>query len=79
MQRFLFTILLVACASFVYAQRPSRDVIHLKNGSIIKGTIIPANDGIIKIQTQDGSVFVYKTEEVEIYAKEESTKTPRTK
>ena len=79
MKRFLFTILLVACASFVYAQRPSRDVIHLKNGSIIKGTIIPANDGIIKIQTQDGSVFVYKTEDVEIYAKEEITKTPRTK
>ncbi len=49
------------------------DVVYLKNGSIIKGIIMEQipNESI-KIQTKDGSLFVFKMEEVEKITKEES-------
>ena len=42
------------------------DVVHLKNGSFIKGVIIETipNESL-KIQTNDGSIFVYQMSEVE--------------
>ena len=50
-----------------------QDVIYLKNGSIIRGTIIEQVPNVsIKIQTKDGNVFVYKMEEVEKMTKEPS-------
>lgn len=66
-------MLLVAalfCGS-VLAQGNMRDVVYLKNGGMVKGTIIEQVPGVsIKVQTSDGSVFVYKIEEVERMAKE---------
>lgn len=47
------------------------DVVYLKNGSIIKGTIIEQVPNVsLKIETRDGSVFVYKIEEIEKMTKE---------
>jgi len=48
------------------------DVVYLKNGSIIKGLIMEQipNESL-KIQTSDGSLFVYKMEEVVKITKEE--------
>ena len=47
------------------------DVVYLKNGSIIKGMIIEQTPNVsLKIQTRDGSVFVYKMDEVEKMTKE---------
>lgn len=49
-----------------------RDVVYLKNGSIIKGSIseqIP--DSIIKITTTDGNIFTYPFAEVEKIVREE--------
>jgi len=49
------------------------DVVYLKSGSIVKGTIIEQTPNVsIKIQTQDGSIFVYKMTEVEKMTKEHS-------
>jgi hypothetical protein len=53
------------------AQNNRRDVVYLKNGSIIKGSIlemVPA--GSVKIQVADGSVFVFTMSEVEKVEKE---------
>ena len=48
-----------------------RDVVYLKNGSIIRGMIIELTPNVsVKIQTKDGSIFVYKMEEVEKITKE---------
>jgi hypothetical protein len=42
------------------------DIVYLKNGSMIKGTIIEEKiNEYLKIQTSDGSIFVYKISEVE--------------
>ncbi len=47
------------------------EVVYLKNGSIIRGIIIEQTPNVqIKIQTKDGSVFVYKMDEVEKITKE---------
>ncbi len=48
-----------------------QEVVYLKNGSIIRGTIMEQVPGVsLKIQTADGSVFVYSMDEVEKITKE---------
>lgn len=50
-----------------------QEVVYLKNGSVIRGTIIEQIPGIsLKIQTADGNIFFYKMEEVEKITKEPS-------
>ena len=47
------------------------DVVYLKNGSIMKGTIIEQLPNVqIKLQSKDGSVIVYKMDEIEKILKE---------
>ncbi len=49
-----------------------QDVVYLKNGSVIKGMIIEqVPNESIKIQTADGSVFVYEMAQVTKIAKEQ--------
>ena len=51
----------------------ARDVLYLKNGSVIKGEIIELNmGGNVKIQTSDGSLFVYESNQVEKIGKEQT-------
>lgn len=51
--------------------QPTEDVLYLKNGSVIRGTIIEQIPGeSLKIQTQGGSVFVHAMEEISRIAKE---------
>lgn len=58
------------CAG-LYAQQWA-DVVHLKNGSIIKGVIIEdVPDVTIKIQTADGNVFVCQYAEIVKLTKEQ--------
>lgn len=48
-----------------------QDVVYLKDGSIIRGVIIEqVPNRSIKIQTNDGSIFVYKIEQIEKMTKE---------
>lgn len=56
--------------STVWAQ-DYQEVVYLKNGSIIRGTIIEqVPNKSIKIETSDGSIFVYQMDEVEKITKE---------
>lgn len=56
--------------AFPMSAQKSKDVLYLKNGSIIFGKLIEIKDGQYKIQTSDGSTFLYKTDEVDRFAKE---------
>ncbi len=66
MKKLLAMLALVAffvCGA--YASGGVKDVVYLKNGSIIYGTISEINpDENLKITTSDGSVFVYEMSEV---------------
>ena len=54
-----------------YCQNNLEEVVYLKNGSIIRGTIIEqVPNQTLKIQTKDGSVFVYSFSEIEKITKE---------
>lgn len=72
-------IRLFAICSFVSAfvflsigfAQETQDVVYLKNGSVIRGTVIEQVPGkSLKIKTSDGSVFVYTMDEVEKITKE---------
>lgn len=72
MKKLFITLIFLAFALTTFSQNIYRDVVHLKNGSIIKGTvteIIP--DKHIKIATADGSIFVYEMSEIDKMSKEE--------
>lgn len=69
---FLFIAILMSCFLATQAQVTKRDVVYLKNGSIIKGSILEmVPGGSLKIETADGSIFIYKMDEVEKTTKEE--------
>ena len=53
------------------AQTEGRDMVYLKNGSILKGKIVEfIPDKGVKIQVADGSIFAYTMSEVEKITKE---------
>ena len=58
-------ILFITTAS-AFAQQPKEDVVHLKNGSVIRGAITELIPGKLqlKIKTRDGNLFVYRMEEI---------------
>lgn len=70
----IFILALVALIGFAMpaAAQQYQEVVYLKNGSVIKGTVIEQIPGqSVKVQTQDGSVFVYKMSEVDKIVKED--------
>jgi hypothetical protein len=57
--------------NFLFSQIPTEDLVHLKNGSVIRGIIIENMiNQSIKIQTADRSIWVFKYEEIEKITKE---------
>ena len=72
MQRFILLTCLTAfvVTSPAFAQQ-MEDVVHLKNGGLVRGTIIEQIPGeSLKIQTRDGNVFVYTMDEIAKMSKE---------
>ena len=66
----LFLCATLLCGAAALAQT-YQETVYLKNGSIIKGTVLEQEaGGNIKIMTSDGSIFVYKSDEVQRITKE---------
>lgn len=62
---------LLVIAMFSKAQAGTQDVVYLKNGSIIRGEIIEQIPGeSIKLQVADGSIFVFRFDEIQRIVKE---------
>jgi hypothetical protein len=75
MKNYIRLILLVAVIIFgvtlMIGQTVYRDVVYLKNGSVIKGTIVETiPEKSIKIETADGNLFVYNLSDIEKLTKE---------
>lgn len=67
---FYVICLLSACVASASAEE-LQEVVYLKNGSVIRGTIIEqVPNQSLKIKTTDGNIFVFKIEEVEKITKE---------
>ena len=70
--KFITLTLILLIGLFASAQQTT-DIIHLKNGSIIKGKIVEKTDEKIKIETFGGNIFVYSSQEID---KTETTNEP---
>lgn len=69
--RVLVTLCLLLVGASVYAQKSGNEVVYLKNGSVIRGTVLEVVQGKqVKILTADGSIFVYNSSEVERIVKD---------
>ena len=74
----LISAILLSISDLVHSQTPLQEVVYLKNGSMIRGTVIEQIVGqSLKIQTADGSIFVYRMDEVEKITKESPIQTKR--
>jgi len=61
----IILLLVIFITTYSFSQTQTRDVVYLKNGSIIKGQIKEMNPSeSLKIETGDGSLFVYKMTEI---------------
>jgi hypothetical protein len=61
----LTTLILVLLTIVATAQRGPLNTVYLKNGSVIKGTIIEDIEGVsIKVQTADKSIWVFNKSEI---------------
>jgi len=70
---FLIGMITFFSVTVAFAQAGKQDVLYLKNGSIIRGTIIEfIPDKTVKIQTADSSLFVFSSLDVEKILKEET-------
>jgi len=71
-KRFILISTLLFLAHAAMSQNNNQqDVVYLKNGGITRGTLLEfIPDSLLKIQTVDGNVFVYKIREVAKYSKE---------
>lgn len=72
--KYLFVLLIIIMTSPAVYSNPSKqleDVVYLKDGSIIRGTLIEQIPGeSLKIETSDGKVFVIKIEQIKRFTKE---------
>lgn len=67
------TGLLFIISVFTLSAQNYQEVVYLKNGSVIRGTVIEQQPNVLlKVKTADGSIFVYPMNEVEKITKEEA-------
>lgn len=65
MLKTMFIVLCLLMVAAANAQERSEETVYLKNGSVIKGTIIEEKDDQLKIETPNGSVFTIGSYDVE--------------
>ena len=65
----ILLITLIIIGNQLSAQK-LKDVLYLKNGSIINGTLMEITDNQYKIRTSDGSLFIFNSGDVDKYSKE---------
>jgi hypothetical protein len=70
MKKLIFiSILLFIIVLQSYGQK-TKDVLYLKNGSMIYGTLMEISNEQYKLKGSDGSIFIFPTSDVDRYAKE---------
>jgi hypothetical protein len=70
MKKIISFIILLIFILLPLAAQKSKDVLYLKNGSMIYGKLIEVKDNQYKIRTSDGSIFIYSGQEIEKFVNE---------
>jgi hypothetical protein len=71
MKKHLTLAIILAILTLSLTAQKSKDVLYLKNGSRIYGKLIEVSGDQYKIQTSDGSMFIYSSDEVDRFVKED--------
>jgi len=62
----LLAFYLLLISSFGLAQGKGRqDVVYVKNHWVLRGKLLDSADSVVRIQTQDGNIFVFRRAEIE--------------
>lgn len=73
--KFTIALLFIAFSTSLFAQANTEDVIYLKNGGVMRGTIIDhQTGGKVKIELSGGSAFVFQANEIDSLKKENALK-----
>jgi len=70
MKKLVLLLTLLIITGFNLSAQRTKDVLYLKNGSIIYGKLIEIRNDNYKIQVADGSIFTFTSAEVEKFTKE---------
>lgn len=70
MKKHLVIVIMLIFIVFPLSAQKTKDVLYLKNGSMIYGKLLEVTDSQYKIQTSDGSIFIYSLPEVEKFVNE---------
>jgi len=70
MKKHLLITILLTIIFLPLAAQKKKDALYLKNGSVIYGKLIEISENMYKIQSSDGSLFIYSQEDVERFTKE---------
>lgn len=65
----IFAVLIFALVNVLFSVS-AKDFVNLKNGSVVKGELIELSDGHLKIESADGSLWVFELSEVEHFGKD---------
>lgn len=61
MKTYFFIAILLIITVYQSSAQKTRDVLYLRNGSMINGTLMEITDNQYKIQTSDGSLFIFSS------------------
>jgi hypothetical protein len=70
MKKSLLVLILISGIILSLSAQKTKDVLYLKNGSKIYGKLLEASDIQYKLKANDGSIFIYPTNEVDKFANE---------
>ena len=70
MKKHLAILIMLIFILFPLSAQKTKDVLYLKNGSMIYGKLMEITNNEYKIQTADGSTFIYSLPEVEKFVNE---------
>jgi hypothetical protein len=70
MKKLLLILILLEITALQSSAQKTRDILYLKNGSIIKGTLIEITSDQYKIQTSDGGLFIFSAPEVKKFVRQ---------
>lgn len=74
MKKSIFILAMLLWTIAAIAQQ-YEEVVYLKNGSRIKGMVVETTSEQVKIERYDGSILIYKSDEVEKIVKENKSET----
>jgi len=67
MKKLILAIFLVLTGVLTLSAQTTKDLLYLKNGNMIFGKLMEITDSYYKIQTSDGSIYVYPRADVDKY------------